>query len=58
MFRKMLLLILIVSGYIYLVSFDSDGAFFIRAKSFYKNCITKYNEMNLQYHVNKWPKTK
>ena len=56
MFKRIILIILIISAYIYLVSSDPKGDVLNKAKKFCNYCFTKYKGMNLQYHVNKWPK--
>jgi len=56
MFKKIILIILIIISYVYLVSYDPKGDILNRAKKFCNYCFIKYKKMNLQYHVNKWPK--
>jgi hypothetical protein len=57
MLKKIILIILLITSYVYLVSSDPDGDILNRAKSFCEYCFHKYKDMNLQYHVNKWPAT-
>jgi hypothetical protein len=56
MFKRFFLIIFIIITYIYLVSSDSKGDILNKARKFYNYCVIKYKKMNLQYHVNKWPK--
>ncbi|NGX27905.1 MAG: hypothetical protein K940chlam1_00077 [Candidatus Anoxychlamydiales bacterium] len=55
MIRKFILIILLISSYVYLVSSDPNGDILSRAQKFCSYCFVKYKQMNLQYHVNKWP---
>jgi len=55
MFRRIILIILLISAYVYLVSSDPDGDILYKARKFCNLCFVKYKKMNLQYYVNKWP---
>ena len=55
MIKKFLLIILLISSYVYLVSSDPNGDILNKAQKFCNYCFVKYKKMNLQYHVNKWP---
>jgi len=56
MFKKSILIILIIIFYIYLVSSDPKGDIFSKLKKLCEYSYTKYKQMNLKYHINKWPK--
>lgn len=58
MIRRTFLIIFVLSAYIYLVSSDPEGTLMYKANKFYKYCTKRYKNMNLQYHVNKWPDSK
>lgn len=55
MFKKIIIIILIIFAYVYLVSSDQKGDILERAKNFCNSCLGKYKKMNIEYHVNKWP---
>jgi hypothetical protein len=56
MFRKIILIIFIISIYIFLVTSDQKGDLLNKLKSFCNYCIKKYKDMDLEYQINKWPK--
>ncbi len=56
MIKKIVLIIFVISAYVYIVSSDPKGEILDKAKNFCNSCFTKYKKMNLKYHVNKWPK--
>ncbi len=59
MLRRVTLIIICLTTYVYLVSSDPNGNLYGRAKDFCNHCYVKYKKMNLEYHVNKFPyKTK
>lgn len=55
MFKKIILIILIICTYIYLVTSDPKGKFLSNIKNMFTSFSTKYKEMNIHYHINKWP---
>ncbi|NGX49502.1 MAG: hypothetical protein K940chlam5_01100 [Candidatus Anoxychlamydiales bacterium] len=55
MFKRIILIILLIASYVYLVSSDPEGDILSKARNFCNYCFAKYKNMNLEYHVNKWP---
>ncbi|MBN2478891.1 MAG: hypothetical protein JXA94_01555 [Parachlamydiales bacterium] len=55
MFKKIILIIFLLSGYIYLVSSDPNGNLLYKAKKTFYYFSGKYKDMNVQYQVKKWP---
>jgi len=53
MFKKIIIISLIIFLYIYIVSSDTDRSFFYKAKNFYKTLVKKYKDMDLKYDINK-----
>ena len=58
MIKRFLVIIFLLSGYIYLVSSDPEGNLVHKIKKLYGYYSGKYKDMDLKYHVNKWPETK
>ncbi|NGX29393.1 MAG: hypothetical protein KR126chlam4_00123 [Candidatus Anoxychlamydiales bacterium] len=55
MIRRIILIIVLIASYVYLVSSDPEGDILSKARRFCNYCFVKYKDMNLEYHVNKWP---
>lgn len=55
MFKKVILIILLISAYVYLVTSDPKGNILDKVKKFCISCLNKYKKMDIQYEINKWP---
>lgn len=55
MLRRVVLILICLTTYVYLVSSDPGGSLYGKAKSFCNHCYIRYKKMNLEYHVNKFP---
>lgn len=56
MIKKIILIVFLISSYIFIVSTDPQGDILNRAKTFCNFCFAKYKEMNLEFYVKTWPK--
>ena len=53
MIRKSFLIILVLVGYVYIVSSDKEGQVLCHIKSLYHYCVSTVKHMEIEVHVNK-----